>query len=174
VARLFYAVSLVPRVLLLVLMVAILVDMMLGVFFRYIVGQALPWTEEVGTLTLVWLTFIGGAIGVGQGSHFAIHLLLDHLGPTGQRAVRVLTGLLVLVVGGLLVVFGWRLMLSNSTSQTPALGLNLGVLYASSVVGGVLMICYALALMIGAWRGRAMPGLGGTGSTFEGAVPKDV
>ena len=126
--RLLFAASLIPRVVLLLLMITILVDMMLAVFFRYVVGRALPWSEEVGTLSLVWLTFIGGAIGVRRGAHFAIHLLLDHLGPSGQRVIHIVVGLLILLLGTVLVPFGWRLVVANSTSQTPALGLNLGVL----------------------------------------------
>lgn len=153
-ARVLFAISLIPRIVLLALMIALLLDMMLGVFFRYVVGQALSWSEEVGTLSLVWLTFIGGAIGVRRGSHFAIHLLLDHLGPTGQRVSRALVALLILLLGALLVPTGLRLVETNATSETPALGLSLGTLYASVVVGGVLMVCYAAALLVDALRGR--------------------
>ena len=80
-ARALHVISLIPRVVLIILMIIMLVDMMLGVFFRYVVGQALPWSEEVGTLSLIWLTFVGGAIGITRGSHFAIHLFLERLGP---------------------------------------------------------------------------------------------
>ncbi len=155
-ARALAFVSLIPRVVLLLLMVTILIDMMLGVFFRYVIGRALPWSEEVGTLSLVWLTFIGGAIGVRRGAHFAIHLLPDHLGPTGQRIAQTVTGILILVFGGLLVPTGWRLVQTNSVSETPALGLNLGILYAAAVVGGLLTVCYAGALVTDAIRGRAI------------------
>ena len=40
----------IPRAVLVALMIIMLIDMMLGVFFRYVVGQALAWSEEVGTL----------------------------------------------------------------------------------------------------------------------------
>jgi TRAP-type C4-dicarboxylate transport system permease small subunit len=153
-SRILLAVSLIPRIALLILMITLLVDMMLGVFFRYVVGQALSWSEEVGTLSLVWLTFIGGAIGVHRGSHFAIHLLLDHLGPTGQRIANAAVALLILLLGALLVPTGLRLVATNATSETPALGLNLGVLYASAVVGGALMVCYAAAQLLDVLRGR--------------------
>lgn len=160
--RLLGYVSLIPRVVLLLLMVVILVDMMLGVFFRYVIGRALPWSEEVGTLSLVWLTFIGGAIGIRRGAHFAIHLILDYLGPTGQRIANVVTSALILVFGLLLIPFSWRLVQTNASSETPALGLNLGVLYASAVVGGLLIVCYAGALLVDAVRGVSHPPAGGS------------
>lgn len=144
----------VPRAAMVILMVILLVDVMLGVFFRYVVGRALSWTEEVGTLSLVWLTFISGAVGVHRGAHFAIHLFVERLGPAGRRAASALAALLIMLLGVLLVVYGWRLVQSNAGAQTPALGLNLGILYASAVVGGLLMACYAVPLLLGAVRGR--------------------
>jgi TRAP-type C4-dicarboxylate transport system permease small subunit len=152
--RLLAALSLVPRAALVLLMATLLVDMMLGVFFRYVVGRALFWSEEVGTLSLVWLTFIGGAVGVRRGSHFAIHLFVDLLGATARRVVHGATALLIALLGGTLAVFGWRLVQANATSETPALGISLGVLYTAPVVGGLLMICYACALAVDAARGR--------------------
>ena len=153
-SRLLYAVSLVPRVVLVLLMVTLLVDMFLGVIFRYVVGRALTWTEEVGTLSLVYLTFIGGAIGITRGAHFAIHVVTERLSAPAQRALSVVVALAIMGIGGLLVPTGWNLIRANSSSETPALGLNLGVLYASTVIGGVLMICYAAALVADIIRGR--------------------
>jgi len=146
-------ISLIPRIILVILMVIMLVDMMLGVFFRYVVGQALAWSEEVGTLSLIWLTFVGGAIGITRGSHFSIHLLLDHLGPRRQRLLRFFIALLIMLFGLILVPYGLEVTMRNSTSITPGLGLNLGVQYASAFIGGILMVCYAGALAIEALRG---------------------
>lgn len=153
-ARLFYAASLIPRILAVLLMATLLADMMLGVFFRYVVGKALPWSEEVGTLSLIWLTFVAGAIGVNRGAHFAIHLAVEQLGPRAQRASQVLVGLLILLLGLVLTTNGWLLMEANATSETPSLGISLSVQYASSFVGGLLMMGYSVALIVRVLRGQ--------------------
>ncbi len=147
-------VSMIPRAVLVALMIIMLIDMMLGVFFRYVVGQALAWSEEVGTLSLIWLTFVGGAIGITRGSHFSIHLLQERLGARRQRTLRMAIALLIVIFGSVLAPYGLEVTLRNSTSITPGLGLNLGVQYASSFVGGVLTICYALTLGLEAFRDR--------------------
>jgi TRAP-type transport system small permease protein len=147
-------VGLIPRIVLVMLMIIMLADMMLGVFFRYIVGQALFWSEEVGTLCLVWLTFIGGAIGVTRDSHFAINMLLEHLQPRNQRILRTVIALLIMLFGLVLTPYALDLMKRNSTSITPGLGLNLSFQYASAFVGGVMIVCYALILAVEAIRGR--------------------
>ena len=65
--------------------------------------------------------------------------------------------LLIMLFGLVVAPYGLELTLRNSTSITPGLGLNLGVQYASAFVGGVLMVCYALALVIEVIRGRKSP-----------------
>ena len=153
-ARLLYAVSLIPRIAIVLLMVTLLVDMFLGVIFRYVVGRALTWTEEVGTLSLVYLTFIGGAVGIGRGAHFAIHVVTERFHPRVQRALSLVVAGFIMAIGLMLLPTGWNLILTNSRSETPALSLNLGVLYASIVIGGLLNICYGGALAADILRGR--------------------
>jgi TRAP-type C4-dicarboxylate transport system permease small subunit len=157
VASVAKVISFIPRIVLVTLMIIMLVDMMLGVFFRYVVGQALAWSEEVGTLCLIWLTFVGGAIGITRGTHFSIHLFLERLGARRQRMLQTGIALLIMLFGLVVAPYGLELTIRNSTSITPGLGLNLGVQYASAFVGGVLMVCYALALAIEILRGRKTP-----------------
>jgi TRAP-type C4-dicarboxylate transport system permease small subunit len=154
VARVANLISFIPRIVLVTLMIIMLVDMMLGVFFRYIVGQALAWSEEVGTLFLIWLTFVGGAIGITRGTHFSIHLFLERLGSRQQRILQTAIALLIMLFGLVVAPYGLELTIRNSTSITPGLGLNLGMQYASAFIGGVLMVCYAGALAFEALRGR--------------------
>ena len=79
----------IPHVVVTLLMIVIIVDMLVGVFLRYVMTWVsatfdLPsirffWVEEVGEWSLAWLTFIGAALGVRRGIHFAVHLLIDKL-----------------------------------------------------------------------------------------------
>ncbi len=153
--RALYAVSLIPRVFLIAVMVILLTDMMLGVFFRYVVGQPLAWTEEVGNLALVWLTFVGGAIGVNRAAHFSIHLLVEHLSPAGQRALNTLVAVVIMALGLVLVPTSWRLMIASSTSQLPGLGIGVGFQYASAFVGALLFALYAGCLALETARGTS-------------------
>lgn len=154
-SRVLHAIGLVPRIVLVALMTVMLIDMMLGVFFRYVVERPLPWTEEVGNLTLVWLTFIGGAIGLTRGAHFSIRLLSDHLGPEGQRALSILLSVAIMSLGIVLAPTSWRLMIASSTSQLPSLGISVGVQYAAAFVGALMFIWYASWLALSTLRGKA-------------------
>ena len=154
----------VPHVVITVLMVVVIVDMLVGVFLRYVVTWIsatfdLPtvrffWVEEVGEWSLAWLTFIGAALGIRRGTHFAVHLVIDRFPPALRSAVLAGQCLVIVVFGALIAVFGWQVAELNSQSFSPALVLNLRWLYLSSVAGGVLIVVYGLIALADVARGR--------------------
>ena len=64
----------VPRIAVTALIVLAMINLLVGVFLRYVVGaittymewDSVPftWVEEVGEMALAWLTLIGAAIGI--------------------------------------------------------------------------------------------------------------
>jgi TRAP-type C4-dicarboxylate transport system permease small subunit len=154
-----------PHLAVTALMIVAMVDMLVGVFLRYVVTWIsatfdLPsvrffWVEEIGEYSLAWLTFIGAAVGIRRGTHFAVHILTDKFSPRVRRGVKVGHYVLLVGFGALLAVYGWQVSELNSQSYSPALDLNLRWLYLSSVVGGVLTVIYSAAGAVDAWRGQA-------------------
>ena len=151
-----------PHVVITVLMLVAMLDMLAGVFLRYVMTWVsarfdLPtirffWVEEVGEYSLAWLTFIGAAVGIRRGTHFAVHIVTERFPPALRRAVTVGHYVLLTGFGALLAVYGWQVAELNSQSFSPALDLNLRWLYLSAVVGGVLMVIYSVAGLVDAWR----------------------
>jgi TRAP-type C4-dicarboxylate transport system permease small subunit len=158
------AVTWIPHIVLTALMLVAMIDMLVGVFLRYIGTWIsavfdLPsvrffWVEEIGEYALAWLTFIGAALGIRRGTHFAVAIVVERFPAPLRRAVTL--GHYVLLVGfGLLVaIFGWQVSELNSQSFSPALDLNLRWLYLSAVAGGVLIVIYSVAAFVDVWRGR--------------------
>ena len=151
-----------PHVVITVLMLVAMTDMLLGVFLRYVMTKVseifdLPsirffWVEEVGEYALAWLTFIGAAVGIRRGTHFAVHILTERFPPGLRKAVTAGHYVLLTGFGALLTVYGWQVAELNSQSYSPALDLNLRWLYLSAVVGGVLTVIYSLAGLVDAVR----------------------
>ncbi len=154
----------IPHVVITVLMVVVIVDMLVGVFLRYVMTKIseifdLPtvqffWVEEVGEWSLAWMSFIGAALGIRHGIHFAVHLVIERFPLALRRAVLAAQCLLIVVFGALVAFFGWEVAELNSQSYSPALVLNLRWLYLSSVAGGVLMIVYGFVTLGDVLHGR--------------------
>jgi TRAP-type C4-dicarboxylate transport system permease small subunit len=146
----------IPKIVVALLLVAAIVNLLVGVFLRYVMipvtdwldVDSIPftWVEEVGEMLLAWLTLIGAAIGVRERSHFTLHVL--HFTPKGQLLVERIHHVLIAVFGAIAAWFGVRLCVLNHTLVTPGLSINLAVLYASVVAGGALLVVYAVSMIV--------------------------
>ena len=144
-----------PKFAVTALIVLAIVNLLLGVVLRYFVGAVtdwldidpvpFTWVEEVGELSLAWLTLIGAAIGIQSRSHFALSVFVHRLPENAQLWIRRFNHALIVCVGLLVAWHGWKLCLLNRTLTTPGLGISLAWLYASAVVGGLLIAVYGVA-----------------------------
>ena len=150
--------SVVPKFAVTALISLAIVNLLFGVILRYFVGAItdwldldpvpFTWVEEVGELSLAWLTLIGAAIGIASRSHFSLSIFVHRLPESAQLWVHRFNHALIAAVGLLVAWYGFKLCLLNRTLATPGLEINLAWLYASSVVGGVLIAIYGLAMML--------------------------
>ena len=125
-------------------MTALSVDLMLGVFSRYVLVRTFTWYDEVARGCFMWVVFLGAALGVKRAAHFRLHLLVDRLSPNLQPAVAMLGLLAVVAFAAVLVQQGWALVELGRFQQTPVMGISKAWIYAAIPVGGLLMSLYAL------------------------------
>lgn len=147
-----------PKVAVTALIVLAIVNLLLGVILRYFVGAItdwldvdpvpFTWVEEVGELSLAWLTLIGAAIGLQSRSHFTLSVFVHRLPQGAQLLIRRFNSALIVGVGLLVAWYGWKLCALNRVLTTPGLEISLAWLYASAVVGGILIAIYGLAEML--------------------------
>jgi TRAP-type C4-dicarboxylate transport system permease small subunit len=143
-----------PRIILGSMVLFAIGVMLYGVLMRYIVLPVTDWldidspdffwVEEVGEMTLAWLTMLGAAVAVKERSHFALSLFVHRLSPRAQAVLHVVHYLIIAGFGGLTAWLGYKLVLLNITLASPALQINMGWLYGCAVAGGILMLLYAL------------------------------
>jgi TRAP-type C4-dicarboxylate transport system permease small subunit len=147
-----------PKVAVTALIVLAIVNLLVGVILRYFVGAItdwldvdpvpFTWVEEVGELSLAWLTLIGAAIGIQSRSHFTLLVFVHRLPERAQLWISRFNHALIVGVGLLLAWYGWKLCVLNRTLTTPGLEISLAWLYGSAAVGGILIAIYGLAVML--------------------------
>ncbi len=134
----------------LVLMAILSVDLMLGVFSRYVLASTFTWYDEIARACFVWVVFLGAAVGVERGAHFRLHLLVDRMPLRLQRAAGVFGSLIVIAFSLALIWQGWVFVELGSAQQTPVMGVSKAWIYAAMPTGGALMVVQSLAPL---WRG---------------------
>lgn len=138
----------------LVLMAALSVDLMLGVFSRYVLASTFTWYDEIARACFIWVVFLGAAVGVKRGAHFRLHLVVDRFPPRVQRAAGVFGRLVVIAFSIALIQQGWVFVELGRAQQTPVLGMSKVWIYSAMPVGGALMILYSVAPLARAVRNR--------------------
>jgi TRAP-type C4-dicarboxylate transport system permease small subunit len=58
------------------------------VALRYGFNRSIDWADEIGRLAFVWAIFLAIPLGVRDGAHIGIDLLVDKLPRIGQSALR--------------------------------------------------------------------------------------
>jgi TRAP-type C4-dicarboxylate transport system permease small subunit len=149
---------LLPKVVVTTLLALAIGDMLVGVFLRYVMVEITDfldldpvnffWVEEVGELSLTWLTMVGAAIGIADRIHFTLHVLTHHLPIRMQSIIYRFNHLLIAAFGALAAWYGTKLAITNSVLTSPALQINLAWVYAAVSVGGALICMYGLGLAL--------------------------
>lgn len=106
---------------------------------------SLTWSEEVALLLMVWMAFLSMAIGVHEDLHISIHLFYDHFPKRLQKIADFVNQVIILVLGLLMVVNGWRLLSITSKSTLPMTKWPSSMLYLMIPVAGFYIILCILA-----------------------------
>jgi TRAP-type C4-dicarboxylate transport system permease small subunit len=117
------------------------------VFSRYVLNVPSTFTDEVARFLFIWVGLMGAAYTLGQKRHLAIDLLamkLEH-DEVKHAKLRLLIDLISMSFASVIMVYGGgRLMLKTlETGQvSPALGIEMGLVYGAIPLCGVFMIIY--------------------------------
>ena len=135
--------------------IALVLIIGVSVFFRYVMGAALSWPEEVAQIIFVWYTLLGIVVLVGSDSHIAFDVISRVAPPAVAYLVRVFSQLLVIVYGLVMAVYGWKYLMMFPDEESPAAGINLSWLKISVPVAGVILIFFVCFNLISASRDKA-------------------
>ena len=114
------------------------------VIFRFVLRASLPWSEEASRYIMVWLSMLGAGIGLRRKGHIGVEALTMLFPPRLKRAVEVFGSLIAALFCGGLIFYGMRLLGVVSAQESPAMEISMALPYGALVVGGGLMLLYAL------------------------------
>jgi len=135
------------------LMAVMTLDVIWGVFTRYLLGAQASWSEELARYLLIWIGVLGAGYAAGQKLHLAIDLLPSRLEGVQKRNLnRLISGLVLFFATVVFLIGGSRLVyITWFLGQTSAaLRIPLAVVYAILPLTGVLVLYYKLADLLSA------------------------
>lgn len=128
-------------------LIIITIVVLLGVFTRYILHNALSWTEEMTRFLIVYLGLIGAALALGKGSHSSIDILVNVSPPWLQLIFKVISHLTIAVFASVMVIFGIKLAYTSG-AHAEILPIPMWIPLLSVPLSGVIMFYYSLRSII--------------------------
>lgn len=130
------------------LVVVLLFVVNLQIFSRYLFHHPFIWPEEIARLTLVWMTFIGGAALTRMGGDLAVDTFIEMLPHRGRRLMLILRDALMVVVFTIVAFQGAELARAVSNMPLVATGLPTALLAWPVVIGGGLVAIHCIIRLI--------------------------
>jgi TRAP-type C4-dicarboxylate transport system permease small subunit len=133
---------------------ALTVDVLWGVFSRYVLGHQSRWTEELALYLLVWVSLLGASAAYAEGSHLGVDYLVGKLDPAARHLAAISVELLVIFFAAFVLLYGGAELAFKtlqSDQLSPALGVPMGYVYLAAPVSGVLFVLFSLENLARLW-----------------------
>ena len=114
------------------------------VFGRYALNASPAWSESLALMLMLYYVLLAAAVGVRQGFHLGLRIIVDNLPKRSQQWVLVLGFSCVAVFGILMLVNGVALVSYTASHLVPTLTVSRSVAYWPFVVSGTLMVIFAM------------------------------
>ena len=111
------------------------------------INLSAPWTEELARYALIWMVFIGAAIGVRHARMIALEFGVRKLSARVGVPIRYAVMIMSIAFFGLLLWVGLDFIELGRSERSPVLGITRDYVYWAMPVGMVLMILNSLALI---------------------------
>ena len=135
-----------------VLLTVLVLVVLVAVFFRYVLGDSLPWSDEVARYLCVWVGFVGASVALNRRVHIGVEFFVDRLPAILKRRVKLVVEFVILGLLLFITYFGIELVLFQIPQRSSALLISMAWPYASVPVGTSLMIVQCLNLILEDWK----------------------
>lgn len=127
-----------------VLLLAMVLIVFLNVVLRYGFSSGIHWSEEISLVIVIWFTFIAMALGVKENLHINVDILPKKLPEAFFTTLMCIRDLLVILIGGVMIYYGWKLTLNGARSFLPATHIPNSINYVVLPISGIFIVLYAI------------------------------
>ena len=132
------------KLLAIILATVLVVALAGGVLFRYVLKSPLFWSDELAIFCLIWITFIGGSMGLKQKASPSITIVTDMVSVKVRKILTILSNLILLVFVGyvLYLAINWITMPNIQVQTSTAMNMPKIYFYFSIPVSFVFMVIH--------------------------------
>ena len=126
----------------------LVITVLTGVFFFYIIRDSLSWTEELARYLMIWAALLAVSVGIKDKEHVGIQLLIKQFPPVLTKLITFVVYIITLIFLAVLTIKGYQV--ADKAKNQLSLALNISMYWPlmSIPVSGALAIIQQLIQMI--------------------------
>ena len=129
------------------LMLALVIDVWIGVIDRYYFHWQLPWPETLARYLMIWAAMLAVSSGIARREHIGLTVLLSALPSWLRQAILIVMDILVLALFLYVFWFGLDFAESGASRQAMIFGATLEPFYAA-IPAAALLASVQLVLVL--------------------------
>ena len=127
-----------------VLVLACMMVLFAGVFFRYVLHNSLDWSDELASILFLWLAMLGSALALRRGEHMRMTAWVSSFSAQRNAFYEALGIAACIAFLGLVAMPSFRYAQNQIAISTPAMEISNGWRAAALPVGFGLMALFAI------------------------------
>lgn len=131
-----------------VLILVMFVIIILQVFYRYVLNNSLPWTEEIARFIMVWMVFLGTSMVSKRKLNMSLDFLIKRLPLGVQKPIDILLQIYLIFFLFILFKQGIVLVESAFSQVAPATQISMKLVYLALPVGIAILLFQLVVLLI--------------------------
>lgn len=136
------------NVLTVIIFIAMTVVVFSQVVLRYGFEMNIHWADEFARSAMIWIAFLGAAIGIKYEEHTRIDFFVKLLPSKGRLVVEILNKIICIAFLGIISYFSIATLGDTMTLKTPSLQIPTGFLHLIIPIAGIIMIAYLILQII--------------------------
>jgi TRAP-type C4-dicarboxylate transport system permease small subunit len=118
------------------------------VFARYVLNASPAWSETAALLLMLYYIMLAAAVGVYEGFHLGLKILLDTVSPGARRYLGIINNALISLFGLVMLLSSVRLAEFTADHTIPTLNISRAVAYWPFAAAGLLIAVFAFERLL--------------------------
>jgi C4-dicarboxylate transporter DctQ subunit len=129
----------------------------LQIFYRYILGDPLPWSEEFIVMSWLWTVLWGAGFILSEAEEIRFDIIYSHISEKTRRIFTVITGVVLVAMYGISLPASYKYVSFMKVERTASLHIPLDWVYSVYIMFAVACIVRYCWLVYHAFRGGKSP-----------------
>jgi TRAP-type C4-dicarboxylate transport system permease small subunit len=118
------------------------------VFGRYVLNATPTWVEQYSLLLIVYIGFLGGAVGVHRKTHLGVSVFREISPKPVRRIFDFLCHCILTIFGLMMIIYGYQLTVFKWSAMIPLINISEGVRSLPIMLSGILVFLYSIGHLV--------------------------